>query len=92
MEEVTTFAREVEKYPRENFNAALNAKVGVPMAKGLVAFANQDYEAALKFLRPIRHDILSSMGGSHAQKDIIGQVKPGPCLVFVYIFYVCLHI
>ena len=92
MEEVTTYAREVEKYPRENFNAALNAKVGVPMAKGLVAFANQDYEAALKFLRPIRHDILSSMGGSHAQKDIIGQVKLLRSFDLFTFSHVCLHI
>jgi hypothetical protein len=73
VESVATFAREFDKYS-DGWNAQVSAKIGVALCRGLVAFAESDYDEALRLMRPIRHDWNSLLGGSHAQKDILNQV------------------
>jgi tetratricopeptide (TPR) repeat protein len=49
-------------------NRAMTAHVGLPLARGLLAFGEQRYDAAVHELAPIRHQ-LHRFGGSHAQRD-----------------------
>jgi tetratricopeptide (TPR) repeat protein len=53
-------------------NARMAGDVGLPLAKGLVAFGRGDYGAAIAAIMPIRH-IAIRFGGSHAQRDLLAM-------------------
>lgn len=46
--------------------------VGVPVAQGMIAFAEQRYDDAIDALYPVR-SIANRFGGSNAQRDILSQ-------------------
>lgn len=73
VDRITSFSREASKYP-DSWSSHVNGKVGVPLARGLVAFGEANYSEAVEHLHPIRHDWMTYLGGSHAQKDILNQV------------------
>ncbi len=45
------------------------ASAGLAVARGLLAFGERDFAAAVTHLAPVRHQ-LSIFGGSHAQRDV----------------------
>ncbi|HYF06264.1 MAG TPA: tetratricopeptide repeat protein [Acetobacteraceae bacterium] len=51
-------------------NAMFTRDVGVPLIRGVQAFANGDYAKAIARIRPVR-EIAHRFGGSHAQRDLI---------------------
>jgi tetratricopeptide (TPR) repeat protein len=51
-------------------NARMAGDVGLPLAKGLLAFGRGDYAATIEAIMPIRH-IAIRFGGSHAQRDLL---------------------
>ncbi len=51
-------------------NVMMTAAVGVPVGRGLVAFAEEDNEAAWRGLLAAR-PMLAQFGGSHAQRDVV---------------------
>jgi len=53
-------------------NHAMAREVGVPLMRGLIAFARGDHDAAALALHGVR-DIAQRLGGSHAQRDLIDQ-------------------
>ena len=53
-------------------NAAMTRTVGQPFCKALKAFAEEKYGEAVDILLPIRYRT-RYLGGSHAQRDIIGM-------------------
>jgi tetratricopeptide (TPR) repeat protein len=52
-------------------NAAMSREIGVPFCKGLQAFAGEDYAGCVDRLLPVRY-LTHRLGGSFAQRDIIG--------------------
>ena len=53
-------------------NHLVAREVGVPLMRGLLAFARGDFDAAAQALYPVR-TIAQRFGGSHAQRDLIDQ-------------------
>jgi hypothetical protein len=53
-------------------NRAMALDVGLPLMRGLLAFAQGRSEAALQSMAPVRA-IAQRFGGSHAQRDLIDQ-------------------
>lgn len=51
-------------------NAMFSRDVGLPLIRGVAAFADGDYAAAIQAIRPVR-EIAHRFGGSHAQRDLI---------------------
>ena len=51
-------------------NATMSRDVGLPLARGILAFGRGDYAAAVALIEPVR-DIAHRFGGSHAQRDLI---------------------
>jgi tetratricopeptide (TPR) repeat protein len=51
-------------------NAAMTREVGVPLADGILSFANKRYAEAMQTIEPVR-DIAGFFGGSHAQRDLL---------------------
>ncbi len=51
-------------------NAAMTREVGVPLADGILSFANKRYAEAMQTIEPVR-DIAGLFGGSHAQRDLL---------------------
>lgn len=51
-------------------NAMMTREVGLPLAQGLVSFANGNYADVVRRLQPIR-TIANRFGGSNAQRDLI---------------------
>jgi hypothetical protein len=51
-------------------NAMMSRDVGLPLARGLIAFGKQDYADCIDSMLPIRA-IADRFGGSHAQRDLI---------------------
>ena len=51
-------------------NASMTRDVGLPLAEGLLAFANNRYGEAIQTIEPVR-DISGRFGGSHAQRDLL---------------------
>ena len=47
-------------------------EIGLPVARAIAAFANDDYAATVRELLPIRYET-RSFGGSHAQRDLLAQ-------------------
>ena len=54
----------------EDSNAAMTRDVGLPLARGVSAFAQGRYSAAIASVEPVR-DYAHRFGGSHAQRDLI---------------------
>ena len=50
-------------------SAATMEPVTIPLAEGILAYANGDLQGAIEKIGAIRHD-LACLGGSHAQRDI----------------------
>lgn len=48
----------------------MSREVGIPVARALVAFGHQRYDAVIEGLAPVR-DIAHRFGGSHAQRDLV---------------------
>jgi tetratricopeptide (TPR) repeat protein len=53
-------------------NHAMAREVGLPLMRGLLAFARGDYAAACELMYPARA-LAQRFGGSHAQRDLIDQ-------------------
>jgi len=53
-------------------NREMAREVGVPLMRGLLAFAREDFDAAVDTLYPVRA-VAQRFGGSHAQRDLIDQ-------------------
>lgn len=51
-------------------NGAMNAEVGLPLARAMLAFAEGNYAATIASALPVR-DHAYTFGGSHAQRDVI---------------------
>lgn len=51
-------------------NVAMTRDVGLPLALGFRAFAQERWENAIDLIAPVR-DIANRFGGSHAQRDVI---------------------
>ncbi len=51
-------------------NAMMSRDVGLPLARGLAAFGQGDYGAAVRHILPTR-GIANRFGGSHAQRDVL---------------------
>jgi tetratricopeptide (TPR) repeat protein len=54
----------------DDSNAAMTREVGVPLADGILSFANKRYAEAMQTIEPVR-DIAARFGGSHAQRDLL---------------------
>lgn len=54
-------------------NAAITAKIGLPLAEALVAYRRADFAAAVERLEPIRYAV-HGIGGSHAQRDLFAMI------------------
>lgn len=63
-------AQEAVADGRQGDNAAFTRDVGLPLCRGLVAFADGDMAKAASLLRAVR-PIAHRFGGSHAQRDVI---------------------
>lgn len=55
---------------RPGSNAAMTRDVGVPLANGVLAFAQGRHAEAIAAIEPVR-DIAHRFGGSHAQRDLL---------------------
>ena len=53
-------------------NATMTREVGLPLMRGLLAFAQERWADAVKLLAPLR-ERAHRFGGSHAQRDVIDQ-------------------
>jgi hypothetical protein len=53
-------------------NHAMAREVGLPLMRGLLAFARGDFDAAATTIHPVRA-LAQAFGGSHAQRDLIDQ-------------------
>jgi hypothetical protein len=51
-------------------NAAMTRDVGLPLVKGVAAYARGRYDEAVDAIAPVR-DVAHRFGGSHAQRDVI---------------------
>lgn len=51
-------------------NGVMNAEVGLPLARAMLAFAQGNYAAAIACALPVR-DRAYTFGGSHAQRDVV---------------------
>ena len=63
-------ARMARPRARGHPNARMTRDVGVPLARGLAAFARGRYAEAIDAIEPVR-DIAHRFGGSHAQRDVL---------------------
>ncbi|HEY8244204.1 MAG TPA: tetratricopeptide repeat protein [Casimicrobiaceae bacterium] len=51
-------------------NAAMTRDVGLPLVKGVAAYARGRYDEAVDAIAPVR-DVAHRFGGSHAQRDVL---------------------
>ena len=58
-------------------------KYGLQLFHGLVAFAEEDYEKALRILRPQRNEWFKSLSGSRAQLDLLHLILITSAIRFV---------
>lgn len=65
-----TIAAMERKAAGSDTNAMMTRDVGLPLARGVAAFAAGRYADAIALLQPIR-TIANRFGGSHAQRDLI---------------------
>jgi hypothetical protein len=59
-------------------NHSMAREVGLPLMRGLSAFARGQHDAAVVTLHPVRA-IAQRFGGSHAQRDLIDQTLLAAC-------------
>jgi hypothetical protein len=59
-------------------NRTMAQEVGLPLMRGLIAFARQDWDAAVTHLAPLRA-VAHRLGGSHAQRDLIDLTLMAAC-------------
>jgi hypothetical protein len=59
-------------------NDAMAREVGLPLARGLLAFAAGEHDAAADLLYAARAQA-HRLGGSHAQRDVIDQTLLAAC-------------
>jgi tetratricopeptide (TPR) repeat protein len=55
---------------QDGSNGMMTRDVGLPLARGIAAFARGQHAAAIEHIEPVR-DIACRFGGSHAQRDLI---------------------
>jgi hypothetical protein len=53
-------------------------EVGLPLMRGVLAYARGDFDAAADLMQPARM-IAHRFGGSHAQRDVIDQTLLAAC-------------
>ncbi|MBT7612645.1 MAG: tetratricopeptide repeat protein, partial [Rhodospirillaceae bacterium] len=53
-------------------NAVMTAEIGLPIARGLIAYQGGEYDECIRQIRPIRARA-NRFGGSHAQRDVLDQ-------------------
>jgi tetratricopeptide (TPR) repeat protein len=53
-------------------NHLMAREVGLPLMRGLLAFARDEFETACELMHPVRA-LAQRFGGSHAQRDLIDQ-------------------
>jgi tetratricopeptide (TPR) repeat protein len=53
--------------------AQVMSEVGLPIAQGVIAHRNREYDVALNSLLPVQ-DLIHRIGGSHAQRDLFEQM------------------
>ena len=58
----------------QRWNSYVLGKVGKELCRGLLAFANEDYTECVELMYPVRHDLMSFIGGSKAQLSILNQI------------------
>ncbi|HET9646491.1 MAG TPA: tetratricopeptide repeat protein [Burkholderiaceae bacterium] len=59
-------------------NHAMAREVGLPLMRGLLAFARDEHEVAVQTLYSARR-VAQRFGGSHAQRDVIDQTLLAAC-------------
>jgi hypothetical protein len=59
-------------------NHAMAREVGLPLMRGVLAYARGDFDAAADLMQPARM-IAHRFGGSHAQRDVIDQTLLAAC-------------
>jgi hypothetical protein len=59
-------------------NRAMAQEVGLPLMRGLIAFARQDWDTTVTHLAPLRA-VAHRFGGSHAQRDLIDLTLMSAC-------------
>jgi tetratricopeptide (TPR) repeat protein len=62
--------RFVADAPGHVTNAAMTARVGLPVCQALLAFGRDRWADAVDLLWPVRHRV-HEFGGSHAQRDVV---------------------
>ena len=69
------YLRSLATFSREGNNdaAKVTARLTIPLAKSLLAFAEGDYAVVIDTLLEMRHE-MTALGGSHAQQDIFTQI------------------
>ncbi len=65
-------ARAMSAEDARRSNHAMSREVGLPLMRGLLAFARADFDAAADAMYPVRA-LAQRFGGSHAQRDVIDQ-------------------
>jgi tetratricopeptide (TPR) repeat protein len=55
---------------QDGTNGMMTRDVGLPLARGIAAFARAQYSTAIDLIEPVR-DIAHRFGGSHAQRDVL---------------------
>ena len=58
----------------KKWNSFVLGKVGKALCEGLLAFANEEYGECVDFMYPIRHDLVTLIGGSKAQTSILSHI------------------
>ncbi|MEF8700218.1 MAG: tetratricopeptide repeat protein [Candidatus Accumulibacter sp. UW26] len=51
-------------------NQEMTREIGLPLAEGMLAFAEGRYAQAIEHIEPVR-DVANRFGGSHAQRDVL---------------------
>ena len=65
-------ARVMQPEDARRSNHAVTREVGLPLMRGLLAYARSDYDQAVALLQPVQ-PLAGRLGGSHAQRDLIDQ-------------------
>lgn len=58
----------------QRWNSHVLARVGKELCGGLTSFANEEYGECVDFMYPVRHELVSLIGGSKAQVSILSQI------------------
>jgi hypothetical protein len=71
-------ARAMEPQDVRRANHAMAREVGLPLMRGVVAYARGDFDAAAEAMLPARA-VAQRFGGSHAQRDLVDQTLLAAC-------------